>query len=303
MSNPKIRTSRRLVAALVLAGGLVSAAGAGEAPDGAKPGDGWAYLDNGQIRLGVKTASGGGIGYLSAAGSARNLLNHFDRGRLVQQSYYGNPDGSVWGKQPWRWNPVQGGDYKGGASKVLEVKASPTELVVKTEPRNWAGCTPIPEVVMEERVTLHDRVAHVRFKLTYRGTTRHAEADQEIPAFFAEPDLDTLVLYDGEKPWTGAKVRRSRPGWPNESRRMTEGWAAYVDKEDFGVGAYVPVADHLTCYRYGAGGSKDGACSYFAPLIRFAITPGFVFDYDLYLTVGRSDEIRERFRAIREARR
>lgn len=93
MSIPEIRTTRRLLAALVLASGLVRVTIAGDAPDGAKPADGWAYLDNGQIRLGVKTASGGGIGYLSVAGSARNLLNHFDRGRLVQQSYYGNPDG------------------------------------------------------------------------------------------------------------------------------------------------------------------------------------------------------------------
>jgi hypothetical protein len=54
----------------------------------------------------------------------------------------------------------------------------------------------------------------------------------------------------------------------------------------------------LTCYRFGAGG-KD-ACSYFAPLTRFAITPGKVFEYDLYATIGTIDQIRDRFQTIRQ---
>jgi len=62
----------------------------------------WAYLDNGIIRLGVKKTSGACIGYLSASRSDRNLLNHFDQGRFIQQSYYGKKDDSLWVKKPWR---------------------------------------------------------------------------------------------------------------------------------------------------------------------------------------------------------
>ncbi len=263
------------------------------------PDSDWVFLDNGHVRLGAKKSSGACIGYLSLSRTNRNLLNHFDHGRLVQQSYYGDRDGTVWGAQPWRWNPVQGGDYKGGPARVLDLKATATTLYAKTLPRHWSGCVDLPEVRMEQWITLTGKLTHVHFKMTYSGTNHYSPQAQEIPAFFAEPELDTLILYDGEEPWKQGALSRSRPGWPNESRRMTEHWAAYVGTNDFGVGAFVPIATELTCYRYGRGGSKDGACSYFAPVTHFAITPGFVFEYDLYLAVGQTDEIREAFSAIR----
>jgi hypothetical protein len=259
----------------------------------------WVYLDNGQIKLGVKASSGAGIAYLSASGSDRNLLNHFDHGRLVQQSYYGKVDGTIWDKKPWRWNPVQGGDYKHGAAKVLELKSDKTTLYAKSLGRHWSGCVDLPEVTFEQWITLTGKVAHIRYKMTYTGTDSHPKHHQEVPATFIEPDLDTLLVYSGDKPWTGDAIQRSKPGWPNEPRKITENWAAYVDKDDFGVGAYVPVASQITCYRYNIGGkTQHGACSYFAPLIELAITPGTVFEYDVYLTLGKSDEIRKAFTDI-----
>jgi len=270
---------------------------AAEAPS--MPTDKWVYLDNGQIKLGVKESSGAGIAYLSVSGSDRNLLNHFDHGRLVQQSYYGMVDGTIWGKQPWRWNPVQGGDYKNGAAKVLELKSDKTTLYAKSMGRHWSGCVDLPEVTFEEWITLTGKVAHVRYKMTYTGTNSHPKVHQEVPAVFVEPDLENLVVYSGEKPWTSDASQRSKPGWPNENRKITENWAAYVDKDDFGVGAYVPIASQITCYRYNAGGTtKQGACSYFAPIIEMAITPGTVFEYDVYLTLGKPEEMRKAFTDI-----
>ena len=261
----------------------------------------WTYLDNSQIRLGVKNTSGACIGYLARSGSERNLLNHWDQGRFIQQSYYGRSDGSFWAEKPWRWNPVQGGDYKGHPAKLLELKADATTLYAKSEGIHWASGAALPEVILEQWITLTGKVAHVRFRMTYSGTNHHPNCSQEVPAFFVEPDLNTLVLYEGTKPWTGAQVSRSHPGWPNESRRMTEHWAAYVDKDDFGVGGYVPVATDLTCYRFGDGRREHGSCSYFAPVVHFEITPGFKFEYDLYLTLGTAAEIRQSFAAIRAA--
>ncbi len=49
--------------------------------------DDWVYLDNGKVRLGVLRSSGAGIAYFALVGAKKNLLNHYDRGRLVQQSY------------------------------------------------------------------------------------------------------------------------------------------------------------------------------------------------------------------------
>ncbi|MCC6508437.1 MAG: hypothetical protein IT423_04975, partial [Pirellulaceae bacterium] len=128
-----------------------------------------------------------------------------------------------------------------------------------------------------------------------QGGQDHTEQHQELPAVFVNPNLKTLVLYSGAAPWTGDMLSRSVPGWPNESRKMTEHWAAYVDDQDHGLGVYVPVSDSLTCYRYGRDERARDACSYFAPLGQFAIKADFRWQYDVYVTVGHIDQIRARF--------
>ncbi|HSH15106.1 MAG TPA: hypothetical protein VLD18_03665, partial [Verrucomicrobiae bacterium] len=40
------------------------------------------FIDNGQIRIGVKKSSGCGIAWFSSGSGGRNLVNHWDRGRL-----------------------------------------------------------------------------------------------------------------------------------------------------------------------------------------------------------------------------
>lgn len=259
----------------------------------------WLFIDNGQIRIGVKKTSGAAIAWLSKSGSDKNFVNHWDHGRLIQQSYYGAEDGSMWNKKPWRWNPVQGGDWKGNAAKVLELISGADWLYAKTLPKHWASGGDLNETVMEQWIRLVGKTAHVRYKMTYTGLQAHPEKNHEIPAVFVEPELDTLVHYDGQEPWSGGDLSRSKPGWPNSKRKMGENWAAYVNAEDFGLGVMVPKASELTCYRHRSAGEK-GACSYFAPLTRFAFRPGTVFEYDVYLTLGKSNEIRQRFQAIAE---
>jgi hypothetical protein len=257
-------------------------------PDTSKNESGFVFIDNGQIRLGVRTTSGAGIGWFSPSGpNAKNLLDH-----------YGKHDGTFWVKQPWTWNPVQGGDWKGGPAKVLELKSEKTSLYAKTMARHWSGCVDLPEAIFEEWITLEDNAAKIRFRFTYSGTESHPEQSQEIPAVFTEPHLTTLAIYDGDKPWTGAPLTRSQPGWPNESRKATEKWAAWIGPDDRGIGIHVPAMENLTCYRYGPNPDAPGSCSYCAPLIRFAITPGKVFEYDAWLTLGTVDEIRTTFQKL-----
>jgi hypothetical protein len=256
------------------------------------------FIDDGSVRLGVKRSSGASIAWFSQSGADQNLINHWDRGRLVQQSYYGNKDDSLWNKQPWRWNPVQGGDWRGASAKVLEIRSTTNTLYSKTLPKHWARGDDLTNTVMEQWISITGAVAHVRFKFTYTGSEVHIEHDQEIPAVFIEPEFKNLVLYDGDNPWTSGPLHRSIPSWPNEGRKMTEHWAAYVNEKDFGIGVYVPAADRLTCYRFADGKREHGACSYFAPLTTFSIKPGFVFEYDAFLTIGSVDEVRMRFRKI-----
>jgi hypothetical protein len=204
------------------------------------------FIDNGTLRLGVKKSSGAGIAYLALSATGENVINHWDRGRLVQQSYYGAKDGSVWDKQPWRWNPVQGGGWRHEPARVLELRVEKTSLYAKTMAKHWATGADLPEVIFEEWISLTSALAHVRFRMTYSGTNSHPKIHHELPAFFVEPQYDTLLVYEDTNAWSGGALSRSKPGWPNESRKFTERWAAYVNTNDFGVGAFVPAAEELT---------------------------------------------------------
>ncbi|MCB1087166.1 MAG: hypothetical protein KDM63_08985 [Verrucomicrobiae bacterium] len=260
----------------------------------------WTYLDNGEIRLGVNRSAGASIGWFSASGSTENVLNHYDHGRYLQQSWYGDEDGSDWNGKPWRWNPVQGGGWRGEPAEVLEFREiSASGLFARTRPRHWATGKAIEDVVFEESIQLEGKVARILFRMTYSGAKAHAPRHQELPAVFVDSRLSTLVCYAGDRPWTGGELARSVPGWPNESRKIAEPWAAYIDPAtDRGVGVMVPGVSELTCYRFGEMGKKE-ACSYFAPIKTLAVIPGFSFDYEVRLTLGTVEEIRERFKAIK----
>ncbi|MBC2596246.1 hypothetical protein H5P28_18410 [Ruficoccus amylovorans] len=262
------------------------------------------YLRNSQLRIGVDLDMGGGISYFSEARSRTNLLNTFDEGRLIQQSYYGQKDGSHWGDKPWRWNPVQGGDYRGNEAEILEWKNDGTTLYVKTRPRHWASGELLQDVVMEETITLEGDVAVIHFSCTYSGDTIHPVTHQETPAVFINAEFPHLYYYGGDRPWSGGELTTLDPGWPNEYYDITEHWAAFVNKRGWGVGVYVPEADQITTYRYegsGRTGTKGDACSYFAPIRSFAFDRPMTFEYTAYLTLGSIEEIRTRFQAIADS--
>lgn len=257
------------------------------------------FLENGKIKLGVDLGSGGSIFWFSELPANRNLLNHADRGRFIQQSYYGKEDGSKWVDKPWRWNPVQGGDYKGKPARVLETKEEAGSLYIRSVPVNWAGGQDIEDCRMEEWIQLDGQVASIRFKFTYSGKETHPAVHQELPAVFMDHDLADLVYYKGDKPWTGGALSNDRPGWPNESRKVTEHWAGFIGADGRGMGVLFPGTGEITTYRHpGPAGPKGGGCSYFAPVRTMSITPGFTFEYRIYLTIGSAEEMRERFKPL-----
>lgn len=257
------------------------------------------FLDNGAIRLGVDLSSGGSIFYFAQSSTGRNLLNHFDRGRFIQQSYYGNRDGSRWWDQDWSWNPVQGGDYQGNPAKLLEYETTDNLIYVKSMPRHWASGEDITDAVMEQWISLKNGYAHIKYQFTFTGNQNHPPVHQEMPAVFVDYALPHLVFYQGDHPWKNEELTRVVPGWPNEYYERAEHWSAYVDDEDWGIGVYSPGTPEITCYRFeGEKGPQGGGCSYFAPIRTLAITSGIVLNYDIYLTIGSITDIRERFHAI-----
>ena len=271
-------------------------------PDDPDPGVNAAYIDNGMVRLGVDLDRGGSIFHFSEAATKRNLLNHYDEGRFIQQSYYGEADGSNWSGQPWSWNPIQGGGSNGTKARILSQQIDATSIRIVTEPVHWASGAALPECEMEETITLDGPVAHIHF--TFRndgpGAKDHPATSQELPAVFVDADLPNLVYYNGASPWTGGPLQSDVPGWPNEERTRTEHWAAYVDAAGWGIGVYTPGTPLSTTYRFGGpGGAMGSGCSYFAPVRSFAVTQGLVFEYDVYLYIGTVGEIRSAFDAIR----
>lgn len=263
-----------------------------------RPPKDWVWLGNRALKVGLVRSSGGAIGWISEAGSDSNLVNHFDRGRLVQQSWYGSVDGSDWNGKPWRWNPVQGGDWKGKSATILEQKVTEDSAFIRTRPVHWASGADIEDAIMEQTISLEDDLLHLKCRFVYSGKIDHPAHHQEMPALFVTPELSTLVTYTGTEPWQQKSVQRSSPGWPNEYRRMTEHWAAWVDDKGHGLGICVPSADELTCYRFGDGNAKRGACSYLAPIRTLAVTKDFDHTWDIWLTIGTTEQIRSRFQKV-----
>ena len=123
---------------------------------------------------------------------------------------------------------------------------------------------------------------------------------------FTDAALGTLVCYTGSKPWTGDALKRITPqnlsdGATNQYLTRTEEWSAYVDGNDWGIGVYTPGTQQITYYTFGHGATGAGAapCSYFSPIRTLAITAGVKLSYEVWLTAGKTDTIRQTFAAVR----
>lgn len=257
----------------------------------------WAYLDNGTLRIGVDKSRGSAIGYFALSKDKRNLLNHHDEGRFIQQSYYGDPDGSKWGDKPWVYNPVQGGSYKGEDAKTLKFRHTDKELYAKIEPLRWANAKPCPEAIMQESITLDGAIARIRMKLDYTGPTQQRNAHQEMPAMFVDYALPHLMFEKDGKLVKHKPVDLGKDLTP-EQIAYTGNWLAFVDDKNFGIGIHTPGTEKAVTYRHrgnGSTGPNGSACSYVAPIRQFQLTKDLAFEYEFYLTIGTLDEIRARF--------
>jgi hypothetical protein len=262
---------------------------------------GYAYIDNGIVRIGVDMSKGGCIFYFAESSTKRNLMNHHDAGRFMQQSYYGEPDPTI----NWRWNPIQGG-CNGVFGRIISKEITKSKIHIISEPVAWGSGKRVTQCQMEEEITLSGKMAHIHFTFynTGNGAIDHPSTMQEVPAVFVDYNLPNLVFYNGDKPWTNAELTYKVPGFPNEGYLRNEEWAAYVDNKHWGIGVYTPGTPGSTNYRYkgdGSTGDTGDACSYFAPLRTFAVTKGMVFDYDVYMCIGDINDIRAAFYALHSA--
>lgn len=263
-----------------------------------------AYLNNGKIQIGIDLDRGGAIFHFSEAGLKKNLLNHYDEGRFIQQSFYGDLDGSVWNGTPWKYNPVQGGGAKGTKARILSNNSTADCLEIVTEPVLWSRDEPATDCRMIETITLDGEVARINFRFEYTGAKSHKATHQELPAVFIDYDYKNFVCYSGSKPWTGDELKMYEPAKlsdkGNSYEYYKEPWAAYVNDSEWGIGVMSPASTFCTLYRFGngPGGSKASSCSYFAPVVEKALVTNLSFPYNVYITAGDVSDIRARFRKI-----
>ena len=263
-----------------------------------KTGRQWEYLDNGRVRVGIDKSRGACIGFFAESATGRNLLNHYDEGRFIQQSYYGAADGSKWNGKPWVYNPIQGGHHKGKRSRLLEFNRDNKKKTIsaKIQPLSWASGVSCPEAIMGVTISLDGSLAKIRFRMDYTGKDQSVIRDQEMPAVFVDAELPNLVYSED------GKLKRRIPGWPNQRGKATESWVAYLDDKDWGIGICTPGTETFTCYRFkgdGKTGPTGSACSYVAPLRRFSLQKGLAVDYEVFLTIGSLAEIRKRFALLK----
>ena len=266
------------------------------------------YLDNGSIRLGVDTSKGGAIVVLQPSGtlgSGANVVNTFDLGREIQQSYYSGPSSFVpagatqhpsW--SPWPWNPVQAGDAYGNKSTLIASSTSSTQLYVKSRPKQWALQNVDSECTLEEWITLSGSVATVRNRLTNArsDTAQYAARTQELPAVYTWAKLTQLKTYTGTQPFTSGSlsvIPNAGPPWT--TFRATEGWAAYVDANDWGLGVFAPNNVKFIggfAGTPGTGSTTSSNTGYIAPIRAEIIDDDIVYEHTYHLILGSLASIR-----------
>ncbi|MBQ2724654.1 MAG: hypothetical protein IJF78_03000 [Clostridia bacterium] len=271
------------------------------------PGEPWIEKDG--VRLGITLEMGGAIASLTDSRSPdgyTNLLNRFDPGRLVQQSYYGIAEppyepGEFMGN-PWAYNPVQGGDKGGNRSRIIAYSRTEDEICIKAQPYDWGHVGRITPSYMENRYRFLDNgVICVENRFTDFSGYNHPPKHQELPALYVVSALDIFT-------WEDAGVRRSRDDlifWPLASDQhflLTEpdtAFSVWHDRSGYGVGLAAPGTEMFYAGRHEHNGSADpydNGTNYTAPLKVVHLRSFKPLSYRYLLAVGDIESIAARFR-------
>lgn len=278
-------------------------------------------LSNRKIRLRQDLTRGGAIYYISKADADRNIVNIYDEGRYIQQSYYAGAaldrraEGQNKAWSPLTWNPIQVGDNAYNRAQILEYWQKGDETYVKCIPMQWDMTNMAAEAVMEQWTSLRGNVIRVRNRLTcHRTDNIYGEGvplAQEIPAVWLISALKNLYAYFGDKPFENeplksVEVKQLILNDPDhfwgKYANVPEKWMAFTDDKGWGIAVYTPSASGFLAGRYDScleGDEHHVASSYIAPVRFEALMKNSVMEYDYYLVVGTLDQIRKEIYKIR----
>ena len=257
-----------------------------------------------------------GIGYADLVNAESimstdvNLLNNYDPGRLVQQSYYGTngatddyEPGNFMGRD-WNYNPVMGGDRGLYHSKIVDFELTDDHIYVKCRPMDWGKENEPTLSYMESTYSLSGRNLIVDNRFVDYSPYKHISCNQELPAFYVIEPLYRLAYYEGTKAWTDGEltIKDDLPFWDGvwTKFRSRENWWAWVNGADdgFGLGLYVPDVTEVIGGIFQHDGtinndpSKSNPTSYIAPLRQLKLANFQPLEYSYAISCGRLSEIR-----------
>jgi len=267
------------------------------------------FIENRCIRVGVDLQVGGAITHVSEPGGA-NLINSFDLGRQIQQSYYsGPPNYQREGKQKspdWSgfpWNPIQTGDAYHHGSRVVEHQVRDGQLYVKTVPMLWPMNNDPGECVMETWITLTQDAPSFQYRARLTNarsdTTQYGPHPQEVPAIYVNGPWHKLMTYAGDRPFAGGALVEVRNDhhepWPWVHFVATEGWAALVNDADSGIGVCAATVSEFHggfSGQRGSGGEKSANTGYMSPIATEILDHQIVYEYSCRMVLGNLEQIR-----------
>ena len=187
-------------------------------------------------------------GYYGSATSSKpgdgavNLINNYDAGRQIQQSWYANVGGTLNGNTGangytrlycktgdegyWPYNPVQAGDCNSNPGQIIdyEVNEAKGYIYVKARAMDWAygdttyggsehGVTTKSYMENYYRLNADGTLCVNNSFVDWNGFTDMDTCDfclVELPALYPVQTLNNFFTYDKSSPWTnGALTARS----------------------------------------------------------------------------------------------
>lgn len=232
-------------------------------------------------RVGLLKAWGAAITEVSLNGV--NYVNHDDPGRQIQTSLW---DANANYNTSWGYNPIESGDHDFQGSPVLASTLMPDSIYTKTQPIQWApenfgggfGKPVLGDAYIEKWITVvpgYNRVFKVHYKITHFGTDLHADAFQELPVMYVNPNVPNFFYYGGSAPWTNAGLSQHvMPYNCCDMLATPEQWGAYVDNTNTGIALYTPQQFP------NSKGFNAYSTLQFTPMCPYTWEPGSVLEFD-----------------------
>ena len=236
------------------------------------------YVDgNGNMRVGKTVPSNAKKTFTGDA----NLVNQYDLGREVQNSFYWSvdeengytPSGDQLTSGDLNYNPIQAGSSGSKEPQIVDYSydAANAQIYIKMYGLDWHLENQVDPTYYEIWLSItEDGVLVVKNKITnftgFTGTDNLEYVRQESPAMYLSYPLNYFYVVSGQGEIYDSNVASLENTSASKKTSLNDGvtgsytyslpsdqvandWVAYVDSDKFGVGIYNPSADYYIASR------------------------------------------------------